>query len=57
MQDMNEYSSIEGFAEGSEINREQESILKILHFPWRQNQMKKDFALSHIPMKSQERNC
>uniref|UniRef100_A0A2I3GSS0 Uncharacterized protein n=1 Tax=Nomascus leucogenys TaxID=61853 RepID=A0A2I3GSS0_NOMLE len=59
MEDMNEYSNIEEFAEGSKINASKDQqddgkILKILNFPWIQKQMKEeDFVLSHIPMKSQ----
>uniref|UniRef100_A0A8C7AAK7 Uncharacterized protein n=2 Tax=Boreoeutheria TaxID=1437010 RepID=A0A8C7AAK7_NEOVI len=59
MEDMNEYSNIEEFAEGSKINasknqQDDGKILKILNFPWIQKQMKEeDFVLSHIQMKSQ----
>uniref|UniRef100_A0A2K5PR04 Heterogeneous nuclear ribonucleoprotein D like n=2 Tax=Platyrrhini TaxID=9479 RepID=A0A2K5PR04_CEBIM len=57
MEDMNEYSNIEEFAEGSKINaskNQQDDGLKTLNFPWIQKQMKEeDFVLSHIPMKSQ----
>uniref|UniRef100_A0A2K5ER41 Uncharacterized protein n=1 Tax=Aotus nancymaae TaxID=37293 RepID=A0A2K5ER41_AOTNA len=59
MEDMNEYSNIEEFAEGSKINasknqQDDGKILKTLNFPWIQKQMKEeDFVSSHIPMKSQ----
>uniref|UniRef100_A0A8D2D464 Uncharacterized protein n=1 Tax=Sciurus vulgaris TaxID=55149 RepID=A0A8D2D464_SCIVU len=60
MEDMNEYSNIEEFAEGSKINASKNQqddgcrLLKILNFPWIQKQMKEeDFVLSHIQMKSQ----
>uniref|UniRef100_A0A8D2D0L0 Uncharacterized protein n=1 Tax=Sciurus vulgaris TaxID=55149 RepID=A0A8D2D0L0_SCIVU len=59
MEDMNEYSNIEEFAEGFKINasknqQDDGKILKILNFPWIQKQMKEeDFVLSHIQMKSQ----
>uniref|UniRef100_A0A2K6FQA1 Heteroous nuclear ribonucleoprotein D like n=1 Tax=Propithecus coquereli TaxID=379532 RepID=A0A2K6FQA1_PROCO len=57
MEDMNEYSNIEEFAEGSKINaskNQQDDGLKILNFPWIQKQMKEeDFVLSHTQMKSQ----
>uniref|UniRef100_A0A4W2BPZ3 Uncharacterized protein n=1 Tax=Bos indicus x Bos taurus TaxID=30522 RepID=A0A4W2BPZ3_BOBOX len=53
MEDMNEYSNIEEFAEGSKINasknqQDDGKILKILNFLWIQKQMKEeDFALLH----------
>uniref|UniRef100_A0A2K5PPK3 Uncharacterized protein n=1 Tax=Cebus imitator TaxID=2715852 RepID=A0A2K5PPK3_CEBIM len=51
MEDVNEYSNTDEFAEGSKINALE---LKTLNFPWIQKQMKEeDFVLSHIPMKSQ----
>uniref|UniRef100_A0A4W2IC30 Uncharacterized protein n=1 Tax=Bos indicus x Bos taurus TaxID=30522 RepID=A0A4W2IC30_BOBOX len=59
MEDMNEYSNIEEFAEGSKINvsknqQDDGKILKILNFLWIQKQMKEeDFALLHIQMRSQ----
>uniref|UniRef100_A0A8I3WBA8 Uncharacterized protein n=1 Tax=Callithrix jacchus TaxID=9483 RepID=A0A8I3WBA8_CALJA len=59
MEDMNQYSNIEEFAEGSKINasknqQDDGKILKTLNFPWIQKRMREeDFVLSHIPMKSQ----
>ncbi|KAJ1058902.1 hypothetical protein K5549_001396 [Capra hircus] len=59
MEDMNEYSNIEEFAEGSKINasknqQDDGKILKILNFLWIQKQMKEeDFALLHIQTRSQ----
>uniref|UniRef100_A0A8I3RZ16 Uncharacterized protein n=2 Tax=Canis lupus TaxID=9612 RepID=A0A8I3RZ16_CANLF len=57
----NKYSNIEKFEEGFKINaskNQQNDGMKILNFPWIQKQMKEeDFVLSHIQMKSQDRNC
>uniref|UniRef100_A0A667I1E8 Uncharacterized protein n=1 Tax=Lynx canadensis TaxID=61383 RepID=A0A667I1E8_LYNCA len=57
MYDMNEYISIEEFAEGCKINARRMTTLerlKILMFPQLQKQMKEeDFFLSHVLTKSQ----
>uniref|UniRef100_A0A8C0MBU4 Uncharacterized protein n=3 Tax=Canis lupus TaxID=9612 RepID=A0A8C0MBU4_CANLF len=59
MEDMNEYSNIEEFAEGSKINasknqQDDGKILNILNFPWIQKQTKEeDFVLLPIQTKSQ----
>uniref|UniRef100_A0A5F9DIC4 Uncharacterized protein n=1 Tax=Oryctolagus cuniculus TaxID=9986 RepID=A0A5F9DIC4_RABIT len=53
VEDMNEYSNIEEFAEGSKINTSKNQ-LKTLNFPWIQKQMKEEgFALSQTQMMSQ----
>uniref|UniRef100_A0A8C0ZM28 Uncharacterized protein n=1 Tax=Castor canadensis TaxID=51338 RepID=A0A8C0ZM28_CASCN len=58
VEDMNEYSNIEEFAERFKINvsknQQDDEKLKILNFLWIQRQTKEeDFVLSHIQMKSQ----
>uniref|UniRef100_A0A8W4FB47 CARG-binding factor N-terminal domain-containing protein n=2 Tax=Sus scrofa TaxID=9823 RepID=A0A8W4FB47_PIG len=57
VEDMNEYSNIEEFAEGSKINaskNQQDDGLKILNFPWIQKQMKEEvFVLLRTQTKSQ----
>uniref|UniRef100_A0A2K5EQE4 Uncharacterized protein n=1 Tax=Aotus nancymaae TaxID=37293 RepID=A0A2K5EQE4_AOTNA len=60
MEDMNEHSNTEEFAEGSKgnVSKNQQDdgcrLSKTLNFPWIQKQMKEeDFVSSHIPMKNQ----
>uniref|UniRef100_A0A4X2KL48 Uncharacterized protein n=1 Tax=Vombatus ursinus TaxID=29139 RepID=A0A4X2KL48_VOMUR len=57
MEDVNEYSNMEGFAKGAKINtskKQQDNGKIILNFLWTQKQMKKEyFVLSHIHMKNQ----
>uniref|UniRef100_A0A5F8HES6 CARG-binding factor N-terminal domain-containing protein n=1 Tax=Monodelphis domestica TaxID=13616 RepID=A0A5F8HES6_MONDO len=57
MEDVNEYSNMEEFAEGSKINaskNQQDDGKIILNFLWTQKQMKEeDSVLSHIQMKNQ----
>uniref|UniRef100_A0A8D2CL22 Uncharacterized protein n=1 Tax=Sciurus vulgaris TaxID=55149 RepID=A0A8D2CL22_SCIVU len=57
MEDMNEYSNIEEFAEGSKINaskNQQDDEIENIELPMDTKQMKEeDFVLSHIQMKSQ----
>uniref|UniRef100_A0A4X2LR09 Uncharacterized protein n=1 Tax=Vombatus ursinus TaxID=29139 RepID=A0A4X2LR09_VOMUR len=56
MEDVNEYSDMEEFAEGSKIkaSKNQQDILRISNFLWTQKQTKEeDFVLSHIQIKNQ----